>query len=111
MQTQMRILHTSDWHLGAALGGYSRLEEQKAVLGEIVKLARDRHVDVVMVSGDVSDSFTPPAAAAQLFLDTMDALSRAGIICVVVAGNHDSPDRLCAPRVFAVSYTHLAGYV
>ncbi len=101
MQTQMRILHTSDWHLGAALGGYSRLEEQKAVLGEIVKLARDRNVDVVLVAGDVYDSFTPPAAAEQLFLDTMDALSRAGIICVVVAGNHDSPDRLCAPRAFA----------
>lgn len=101
MQTQMRILHTSDWHLGAALGGYSRLEEQRAVLGEIVKLARDRNVDVVVVAGDVYDSFTPPAAAEQLFLDTMDALARAGIICVVVAGNHDSPERLCAPRALA----------
>lgn len=97
----MRILHTSDWHLGAALGGYSRLDEQKAVLGEIVKLAHDRSVDVVLVAGDVYDSFTPPAAAEQLFMDAMDLLSRAGIICVVVAGNHDSPDRLCAPRAFA----------
>lgn len=97
----MRFLHTSDWHLGATLGGFSRLEEQRALLGEICRLARDRHVDVVLVAGDIYDSFTPPAAAEQLFLDTMDALSREGIACVVIAGNHDSPERLCAPRAFA----------
>lgn len=97
----MRILHTSDWHLGVALGGHSRLDEQRAVLDEIVRLARDRHVDLVLVAGDVYDSYMPPAAAEQLFLDAMDALSRAGILCVVVAGNHDSPERLCAPRALA----------
>lgn len=97
----MRILHTSDWHLGASLGGFGRLEEQRAVLGEICRLARDKHVDVVLLAGDVYDSFTPPAAAEQLFLDAMDTLSRANIACVVIAGNHDSPERLCAPRAFA----------
>ena len=98
---QMRILHTSDWHLGATLGGFSRLEEQRALLGEICRLARDRHVDVVLVAGDVYDSYTPPAAAEQLFLDAMNTLSRDGIACFVIAGNHDSPERLCAPRALA----------
>ena len=97
----MRILHTSDWHLGASLGGFSRLDEQRAVLGEICRLARDKHVDLVLLAGDVYDSFTPPAAAEQLFLDAMDMLAREKIACVVIAGNHDSPDRLCAPRAFA----------
>ena len=97
----MRILHTSDWHLGASLGGFSRLDEQRAVLGEICRLARDKHVDLVLLAGDVYDSFTPPAAAEQLFLDAMDILAREKIACVVIAGNHDSPDRLCAPRAFA----------
>ena len=49
----MRILHTSDWHLGASLGGFSRLDEQRAVLGEICRLARDKHVDLVLLAGDV----------------------------------------------------------
>ena len=97
----MRILHTSDWHLGASLGGFSRLDEQRAVLGEICRLARDKHVDLVLLAGDVYDSFTPPAAAEQLFLDAMDILAREKIACVVIAGNPDSPDRLCAPRAFA----------
>ena len=97
----MRILHTSDWHLGASLGGFSRLEEQRAVVGEICRLARDKHVDLVLLAGDIYDSFTPPAAAEQLFLDAMDTMSRAGIACVVIAGNHDSPERLCAPRALA----------
>ena len=81
----MRILHTSDWHLGASLGGFNRLDEQRAVLGEICRLARDKHVDLVLLAGDVYDSFTPPAAAEQLFLDEMDILAREKIACVVIA--------------------------
>ena len=56
----MRIGHTSDRHLGASLGGFSRLDEQRAVLGEICRLARDKHVDLVLLAGDVVRSCSRP---------------------------------------------------
>lgn len=100
----MRILHTSDWHLGASLGGFSRLDEQRAILCELCRLARDKNIDVVLVVGDIYDSFTPAPEAEQLFFDTMNTLSHEGIACVALAGNRDNPDRLCAARSFAGSH-------
>lgn len=98
----MRILHTADWHLGRRLEGRSRHEEQERVLGEICRIVDDEAIDAVIVAGDVFDAYNPPAESEALFYRTMTRLSDGGRRAVVViAGNHDSPDRLIASDPYA----------
>ncbi|MGQ9558164.1 MAG: exonuclease SbcCD subunit D [Desulfurispora sp.] len=98
----MRFLHTSDWHLGRALEGRSRQSEQEQFVDELCAMARDQRIDAVLVAGDVFDSFNPPAWAEQLFYEALDRLAEGGRRAVVViAGNHDSPERLTAARPLA----------
>jgi len=85
----MRLLHTSDWHVGKTLKGRSRLEEQRLVLAEIVRVARENEVDAVLVAGDLYDNAAPTADAQKLVVSTLRRLSRAGIEVVAIAGNHD----------------------
>jgi exonuclease SbcD len=87
----MRILHTSDWHIGRRLGRHDRSEEFRAVLAEVCEVADDRAVDLVLVSGDVFDRPVPPVDALALGIETLLRLARRRPV-VVVAGNHDSPD-------------------
>ena len=108
----MKILHTSDWHLGKSLDTFSRLDEQEAVLQEISKIALSEKVDVVLIAGDLFDTFNPPVEAVELFYRNLKKLSRGGA-CPVVAidGNHDSPDRVEAPDPLARELAIiLAGY-
>lgn len=99
----MRVLHTSDWHLGRTLHGHSRAAEHEAFLDELVELASD--VDLVLISGDVFESSNPPIEAESLFFDTLARLGDGGRRAVVViAGNHDSPDRLKAPAPLTASH-------
>jgi len=98
----MRILHTSDWHLGKKLERFSRLEEQSAVLSEICKIADSKSVDAVVIAGDIFDNFNPPVEAIELFYRTLHKLSNnAQRPVVVIAGNHDSADRIEAPDPLA----------
>ena len=98
----MRILHTSDWHLGKTLERQSRQSEQEMVMEEIVEIAEEESCDLVLVAGDVFDTATPPAWAEALFYETVKALSAGGKRAVVViAGNHDQPERLTAARPLA----------
>lgn len=98
----MRLLHTGDWHLGKRLDDYSRLEEQQAVLEELIGLAEIHDVDAVLVAGDLFDTFNPPAEAVELFYKSLKKLSGAGRRPVIaIAGNHDSPDRIEAPDPLA----------
>lgn len=100
----MRILHTSDWHLGRALEGHSRQPEQEQFVDEICRMATEQQVQLVLIAGDVFDTYNPPAWAEQLFCDALDRLAEGGRRAVVaIAGNHDSPDRLSAVRPLAVS--------
>jgi exonuclease SbcD len=95
----MRVLHTSDWHLGASLHGKRRYEEAGKFLGWLVDTIREEGIDLLIVSGDVFDSSAPGARAQEMyyqFLGTM-AHSRCRSV-VVVAGNHDSPSFIAAPR-------------
>ncbi|GAA3706352.1 exonuclease SbcCD subunit D [Microlunatus aurantiacus] len=85
----MKLLHTSDWHVGKTLKGRSRLDEQKAVLAEIVELAVEHEVDAVLVAGDVYENASPTAEAQKLVITTLLRLARAGIEVVAIAGNHD----------------------
>jgi exonuclease SbcD len=59
----IKLLHTADWHLGKHLEGYSRLEEQKKFINELVDIVEENEVDLVLISGDIYDTFNPPAAA------------------------------------------------
>ena len=98
----MRILHTADWHLGKKLEHLSRLPEQKKVLAEIVEIAEAEAVDAVIVAGDLFDNYNPSAEATELFYQTLKDLSRGGTCAVVViAGNHDAPERIEAPNALA----------
>lgn len=95
----MRILHTADWHLGRRLNRASRIAEQRRLLRDLVEHARELDPDAVVVAGDVFDVFTPGADAERLYYDTVRRLGEDGRRPVlVVAGNHDSPARLTAPR-------------
>jgi DNA repair protein SbcD/Mre11 len=97
----MRFLHTSDWHVGKTLKGRSRLDEQEAVLREIVGIAREHEVDAVLVAGDLYDTAAPSAAAQQLVNRTLMGLARDGTPVVAIAGNHDHAPTLDAYRGFA----------
>lgn len=91
----LKILHTADWHLGKKLGPFSRLEEQVAVMNELVELAAENQVDAVLVAGDLYDQFNPATEASELFYSTLKRLACEGSRpVIVIAGNHDSPDRL-----------------
>lgn len=87
----MRFLHTADWHVGKTLKGRDRLEEQTAVLKEIVTLAINHEVDAVLVAGDLYDTSSPTPAAQRLVVRTLMALASRGIEVVAIAGNHDNP--------------------
>ncbi|WP_101772596.1 metallophosphoesterase family protein [Peptostreptococcus faecalis] len=91
----MRILHTSDWHLGKSLEGVSRIDEQEKFCNDFVELVEKNDVDLVLIAGDIYDTFNPPAAAESLFYNTIDRLSDNGRRSIfIIAGNHDNPERL-----------------
>lgn len=98
----MRILHTSDWHLGKSLEGFIRLEEQERFIDELVELVEDRDIQLILIAGDIYDTPNPPAQAEKLFYRAMRRLSHGGErAIIVIAGNHDNPDRLVAANPLA----------
>lgn len=98
----MKILHTADWHLGKRLDRFSRLEEQVLVMNEIVEIADEQNVDLVLIAGDLFDNFNPSVEATELFYKTLKRLSLNGKRPVIaIAGNHDSPNLIDAPDPLA----------
>ncbi len=98
----MKILHTADWHLGKKLDRFSRLEEQTEVLEEIIQIADSQNIDIVVIAGDLFDTFNPPTEAVDLFYKTLKRLSKNGKRPVVaISGNHDSPNFIDAPNPLA----------
>lgn len=89
----MRILHTSDWHLGRTLHGVDLLAHQAAYLDHLVELVRSEGVGAVVVSGDVYDRAIPPVEAVAVLADALARLSEHAAV-VVTPGNHDSAIRL-----------------
>ena len=90
----MKILHTSDWHVGRSIRGRSRASEHEAVLAEIGSIARAEEVDVVLVVGDLFESKAPTAESEEIVFRALLDLASTGATVVVVAGNHDSARRL-----------------
>lgn len=89
----MRLLHTSDWHLGRSLHGVDMLEHQAAALDHIVEITEAEAVDAVVVAGDIFDRAIPPIEAVRLLEDTLRRLAELATV-VVTSGNHDSAARL-----------------
>lgn len=90
----MRILHTSDWHIGRTFHGTSTMDALAEVLDALTGQVRENGVDVVVLAGDVFDSATPAGAAYTLLSDTLVALHDSGARVIVTSGNHDSAARL-----------------
>lgn len=91
----MKILHTSDWHVGRSIRGRSRADEHRAVLDEIVEIASGNDADVVLIAGDLFDNGAPsPESESIVFRALLDLAEIAPVIAV--AGNHDNPRRFAA---------------
>ncbi|WP_409462633.1 exonuclease SbcCD subunit D [Amycolatopsis sp. GA6-003] len=99
----MRVLHTSDWHIGRTFHGADLLTEQEAALTHIAELVDRESVDVVVVAGDIYDRAVPSAEAVRVATAAMTRIRRAGAELVVTPGNHDSAARLGAFAEFAAA--------
>lgn len=86
----MKIIHTSDWHLGQHFMGKSRQAEHQAFLKWLIVLAAEQKVDVIVVAGDIFDTGSPPSYARELYNQFIVALQVTGVSLVVLGGNHDS---------------------
>lgn len=97
----MRILHTSDWHIGQKIHEHNRIDEHSRFLDWLLGVITSRNVDVLLVSGDVFDSSVPPADATDLYYRFLyDLHKNSDAKAVIIAGNHDSALRLAAPKEF-----------
>ena len=97
----VRILHTSDWHVGKVLKGQSRVDEHVAVLAQVVEIARAEQPDLVIVAGDLYDTAAPSPESTRLVTRALSALRRTGADVVAIGGNHDNGAALDALRPWA----------
>ncbi|MEO5779957.1 exonuclease SbcCD subunit D [Arthrobacter oryzae] len=104
----MRLLHTSDWHLGRSFHGVGMLDAQRAFVDQLVSFVRDESVDVVLIAGDVYDRALPGVDVVSLLDDALVRLTGAGAQVVLTSGNHDSAIRLgFASRLLERGGVHL----
>ena len=96
----MKILHTSDLHVGKKLMGRERLDEFRAVFSELERISSDNGVELVLIAGDVFDTYTPSAEAEEVFYSGINLLSENRAV-LVISGNHDDYVRLTAASVLA----------
>jgi exonuclease SbcD len=95
----MKVLHTSDWHLGSSLHERRRYEEYEQFLDWLEETIRDEEIDILLVSGDIFDSSTPSNRSLELYYQFLTHVSAIPHLNVVItAGNHDSPSLLNAPK-------------
>lgn len=109
----MRLLHTSDWHLGRSFHGADLLPAQAAALDGLVEVVRSERVAAVLIAGDLYDRALPGVEAVELWGDTLERLTAAGASVIVIAGNHDSARRLAGggARLLERSDVYLRGDV
>ncbi len=94
----MKILHTSDWHLGSRFRQYSREVEFRGILQWLLTLIREREIEAVLISGDIYDTKDPPKWAQELYYYFLNGARKNGVhTIVVVSGNHDSAQMIDAP--------------
>ena len=104
----MKVLHTSDWHLGQHFYGKSRAAEHQAFLNWLLSQVESHQIDAVVIAGDVFDTGTPPSYARELYFDFVGKMNQLGCTLVVLAGNHDSVAMLSESRsVLGYLNTHV----
>lgn len=86
----MRIIHTSDWHLGQHFYGKSRANEHQQFLDWLIEQSQQQQIDAIIVAGDIFDTGTPPSYAREMYFDFIAKLNKTNCQLVVLAGNHDS---------------------
>lgn len=95
----MRILHTSDWHLGARLCDRDRIDEHRDFLNWLKKTINSESIDILLISGDIFDSTNPPNSAEMLYFDFLCSLKDSHCsAAVITGGNHDSISKLNSPK-------------
>ncbi len=105
----MKLVHLSDLHLGKRVNEYSMLEDQKYILERILGIIGDERPDGVIIAGDVYDKSVPSAEAVSLFDDFLVQLARRGLQVFVIAGNHDSPERIAfGSRIMDAGGIHMS---
>ncbi len=111
MTTPLRVLHTSDWHLGRRLYGHTRYQEFAEFLDWLYNCICEQAVDVLIVAGDIFDSMTPSNKAQALYYQFLGRVSHSPCQhIIIVAGNHDSPSLLDAPKeVLKFLNVHIVG--
>ncbi|BCJ42208.1 nuclease SbcCD subunit D [Actinoplanes ianthinogenes] len=97
----MRILHTSDWHVGKVLKGRDRREEHTKVLAQVIEIARAEKPDLIIIAGDLYDTAAPTAESTRLVTRALSALRNTGARVVAIGGNHDNGQALDALRPWA----------
>ena len=97
----MRIVHTSDWHVGRRWKGLQRLDEMETIIDNLARFIERESIDLVLHSGDVFDSRNPTGEAERLVNEFLVRVGRTGARTVVIAGNHDDPQRFDARALLA----------
>lgn len=107
----MRFLHTSDWHLGKTLCNANLLEDQAHALYQIADMVKETRAEALVVAGDLYDRAVPPKEAVALLDEVLDRIVRGlGVPVLIIAGNHDSPERLgFASGFLETQGLHVAG--
>ena len=106
----MKFLHISDLHIGKTVNGFSMLEEQRHVFGQIICYIDFEKPDAVLIAGDVYDRAVPSVEAVHLFDDFLTNLAAKDVTVILISGNHDSPERLnYASRLLSERKLHLCG--
>lgn len=97
----MKIIHTSDWHIGHLFYQYNREDEHEFFFEQLIRIVQEEKPDVLIVSGDIFHTATPPIAAQKIYYRNLVKLSRCDedLQIIITAGNHDSPSRIEAPKL------------
>ena len=105
----MKLIHTSDLHLGKRVYEYSMLEDQEFILKRIIHIVDSEKPDGIIIAGDIYDKSIPSAEAVQLFDDFLVQLAKRRLEVFVISGNHDSPERIAfGARLMDVSGIHMS---
>ncbi|MDR1101845.1 MAG: exonuclease SbcCD subunit D [Clostridiales bacterium] len=106
----MKFLHLSDLHIGKSVNGFSMLEEQRHVFRQIIGYIQTEHPDAAVIAGDIYDRAVPGIEAVRVFDDFITELVNEEITIMIIAGNHDSPERLSyASRLLADKKLFISG--
>lgn len=108
----MKILHTSDWHIGRQFHNVSLLDDQRHVLEQMIEIACQQQVDVILIAGDIYDRSVPPSQAVALLDEIFDRINQLQIPIILISGNHDGAERLSfGSAQLAQSGVHILGNI